>query len=1315
MTTPLTIARQQELVAQLGRLASDYQSQVADLELQSAHEQRSHQSRSDQEQARATTQFEQQHGQLIASYKQQRDMALSRYELEAIAVVSHEHAQLEEESARHQESREVMRTLRQHTLDEVQKVFRESQVPPRVRATQFQQQCEYSSSEVSALVVKAQSIVRRRCPWPEVETKIEIDRTLTRPQCIEQFTAAMAKSFEKVHALQHQPTARFLEDGWPILITLFMMPVLGYPAWLLLGHLGWWWAVAACVSISVLVGASVRFIVRPIARRATLRLVPEFQAAINEARQSLASALDASNRELMETQQQIVAKRDADTLAAKSQYKQSKTDEKLKHQSETTRIVTEAQQKRIAIQKRMEPLLDKIDQTYPRQIEDLEQQFAATLQAIATLRETACRQSSEGATQQVNALSARTAETLASMVAEVQRMADRVNAWCPPFSSTSLPVPSSDVAALRLGDFHLPVPNLTLPGGDVRHSATSESIANAISLKMPAMLVYPQMPSLLLKVEDDGRDAAASVMQSTILRLLTTFPPSKVRFTIIDPVGLGENFSALMHLADFDERLVHSRIWTESNHIQQRLADLTAHMENVIQKYLRNEFDSIQQYNEHAGEVAEAFQILVVANFPANFSEESIRRLLSIAASGARCGVFTIISYDRKIKPARPFDDADLERGAHTLVWDQSTKEFHSQIAGLDRLSLTLDVPPADEEATSIIRTIGQRARHAARVEVPFDYVIPPADRWWTGDSRHGIEVALGRAGAKNLQYMKLGKGTSQHVLISGKTGSGKSTLLNAIITNLALHYSPDELEFFLIDFKKGVEFKAYATCKLPHARVIAIESEREFGMSVLERLDLELKRRGDLFRQKGTQDLASFRTAAPDVVMPRVLLVIDEFQEFFTSDDRVSHDAALLLDRLVRQGRAFGIHVLLGSQTLSGAYSLARSTIGQMAVRVALQCSESDAHLILSEDNTAARLLSRPGEAIYNDANGLVEGNHPFQVVWLPDDQREHYLKKVRELCESRRSNLGPAIVFEGSAAADARDNNLLRAAIESPPSRQSLLAPRAWLGAAVAVKDPTSVIFRRSSGANLLVVGQNEELATGMIAAALLAVGAQTLLRPTSDDSPKPALARMLLLDGARPDSPTSEFLTKLVNQSGLDLQVASVKESSTAIASLAAEVQRRLDAGDHHAEPLMLVIHDLSRFRDLKKSDDFGMSFGESSGATAAASLATILREGPAVGIHTIVWADSYNSVNRWFERATIRDFEYRALFQMSATDSANLMDNPGASKLGNYLAYLYSEENGQAERLRPYGLPDQEFLKWYRQSREQLARHAELFHP
>ena len=160
------------------------------------------------------------------------------------------------------------------------------------------------------------------------------------------------------------------------------------------------------------------------------------------------------------------------------------------------------------------------------------------------------------------------------------------------------------------------------------------------------------------------------VLQSEMLRLLATVPPGKVRFTIIDPVGLGENFAGFMHLADFDDMLVTNRIWTEPPHIEARLADLTEQMENVIQKYLRNDFETIAEYNEFAGEVAEAFRILVVANFPVNFTETAARRLTSIAASGARCGVHVLMTYDAQHSLPMKFDIEDIQRHSTNLVWE---------------------------------------------------------------------------------------------------------------------------------------------------------------------------------------------------------------------------------------------------------------------------------------------------------------------------------------------------------------------------------------------------------------------------------------------------------------------------------------------------------------------------------------------------------------------------------------------------------------------------------------------------------------------
>src|SRR5216110_2165812 len=272
---------------------------------------------------------------------------------------------------------------------------------------------------------------------------------------------------------------------------------------------------------------------------------------------------------------------------------------------------------------------------------------------------------------------------------------------------------------------------------------------------------------------------------------------------------------------------------------------------------------------------------------------------------------------------------------------------------------------------------------------MPFAEIAPEVAAFWTLETSAEVRVPIGRTGATKFQYLALGKGTRQHALIAGKTGSGKSTLFHVLITNLALWCSPDQVEFYLIDFKKGVEFKCYAANRLPHARVVAIESDREFGLSVLQRLDEELKRRGELFRTLGVQDVAGYKRNGGTEPMPRALLMIDEFQEFFVEDDRISQAANLLLDRIVRQGRAFGIHCILGSQTLGGAYTLARTTIGQMVIRIALQCNEADATLIMDESNPAPRLLSRPGEAIYNDAAGAIEGNSPFQVVWLSEDER--------------------------------------------------------------------------------------------------------------------------------------------------------------------------------------------------------------------------------------------------------------------------------------------------------------------------------------
>ena len=209
-------------------------------------------------------------------------------------------------------------------------------------------------------------------------------------------------------------------------------------------------------------------------------------------------------------------------------------------------------------------------------------------------------------------------------------------------------------------------------------------------------------------------------------------------------------------------------------------------MENVIQKYLRNEFEidrGVQRAGRRGGR---AVPRPGVANFPANFTEEAARRLVSIATSGARCGVYTLISVDTtpaaaaRLRAGRPgSSDRKPRRGETAASFGSTEISTSSRWCSMRRRRRT--------SCTRIVREVGRRAqrRQPRRSAVRVHRARAERKRGPT-TAASGVDVPLGRAGATKLQHLRLGKGTSQHVLIAGKTGSGKSTLLHALITNSA-------------------------------------------------------------------------------------------------------------------------------------------------------------------------------------------------------------------------------------------------------------------------------------------------------------------------------------------------------------------------------------------------------------------------------------------------------------------------------------------------------------------------------------------------
>lgn len=801
-----------------------------------------------------------------------------------------------------------------------------------------------------------------------------------------------------------------------------------------------------------------------------------------------------------------------------------------------------------------------------------------------------------------------------------------------------------------------------------------------IDERIPVLFDLLHHGSLVLDYDAGARPLAQGLVRQILLRAVTSLPAGSMHVTVIDPEGLGKEFSWLMHLADIDPQLVNHRVWTQPVHIAHQLELNARHVEDVIQQSLRNSYKNLAAYNQQAGPMAVPYRFIVWSGFPFGLDEHSWQALCSVLASGARCGVGVILSLAENCKWPAFADPAKLREHGIAIELRSNPASATLLNSGFDDSSLDLIDAPSDEQVHAIMEHQLVAARSIGKRIVPFASIVPAESQRFVTSSADGLEIPIGISESGRSQSLSLGSGTAQHVLIAGKTGSGKSSLLHTMITSGALRYGPEELRMVLLDFKKGVEFQVYAQEQLPHADIIGIESRREFGLSTLEYLDRVLTARGEAFREWGVQDLPSLKRKYPDIILPRILIVIDEFQEMFVEDDKLSQQASLLVDRLVRQGRSFGMHLVLASQTLGGSYSLPRTTLAQMAVRIALQCDSADAMLILSEDNGAAERLRHSGQGIYNDAGGRIEGNHNFQVCFLEKVEQTEWLQLLPNhqwKANSTVNPIGKPIVFEGHKPSRWQSRSIQEALRTASSSTRSQ-AP--WvLGESVSIEPPVMKAFPPVAGRNVMIVGNESALVAG-----LLASWVRTSL---VSDLQHDASPRFLILDGSSADDEFMVNAMQWLRNQPSRVRVGAVRELNELLSELQSEWNIRNAAPDRTYSPLILVIANLSRFREFRRSDEFSFSSQEGE-MTPETLLMKVLADGPSLGIHICIWSDTATTLSRWLPRNAMRDIEIRILMQMSAADSNQLIDSSVANRLDRYVMLVHDDADGKAVKFRPY---------------------------
>lgn len=265
----------------------------------------------------------------------------------------------------------------------------------------------------------------------------------------------------------------------------------------------------------------------------------------------------------------------------------------------------------------------------------------------------------------------------------------------------------------------------------------------------------------------------------------------------------------------------------------------------------------------------------------------------------------------------------------------------------------------------------------------------------WFNSTKKGINL---RPGLLNNQMssphaVTLGDSTV-HGAIVGRTGAGKSVFLNNLIMNLLYEYAPWELNLYLIDFKK-VEFSRYMShVATPHVNGCAATTEIRYVLSLFEKLVNEMKARQTLFSRLGVQKIEDFREQF-NIILPRVLVVVDEFQQLFleatnSESNRINH----LLMQITKLGRATGFHLLFASQEMTSA--LSSQALANFKLRIALPC-DRDVSVSLLGNNAAS--LIETGEVVINSDGGDNSQNQTYRVPFVNASTEENaYFVKYLE-----------------------------------------------------------------------------------------------------------------------------------------------------------------------------------------------------------------------------------------------------------------------------------------------------------------------------
>ena len=832
----------------------------------------------------------------------------------------------------------------------------------------------------------------------------------------------------------------------------------------------------------------------------------------------------------------------------------------------------------------------------------------------------------------------------------------------------------------------------------------------SVFIDLPMTFNLKNTFNLFLESTDNSQAAINRFTHHIMLCFLSGMPVSKVNICVFDSEQRGNSITPFLDFRKKCPEVFDQKIYTSSEAITDRLRKLNEYIDDFIQQKLGEGVDDIFDYNANASRRSESMTLLVIYDFPSGLDSRGLDLLMKIIQNGNKCGVFTIICYNPSITYSHYDSIGERLEKLQKYCSHIAFKDGHYSLLPYN-LQIIIPQELSVDRKNAFFTQYYERNEIIKKQGLSFREII--SKDLFMMDSSNVLSIPVGVGDGDSIVSIVMGTESSHHGLIAGATGSGKSTFLHTLIMSCMLNYTPDQLHLYLMDFKSGTEFKVYETVRLPHIKLLAIDAMQEFGESILENLVQEMERRADLFKNEGNNatSVAEYKRATGEP-LPRILVIMDEFQILFNdaTNRKVAMNCAELTKRLVTEGRAFGIHLLMATQSTKVITDLTLSpgTIEQMRIRVGLKCGENDARYLFSDKNDmkALSMMKGPiGTAVLN-LDFTEKANIGFRVAYCDDKTQRELLNRISEKFADTAYTLK---TFEGS-----RTVELLDYYREQGIGLTDELPVKIHMGTLIKVAPPLCIELDRKKKHNMLICGANEKMSSMIvndyIVSALLNSNTSVYcidgdILVEDDDSNVLYSKLRNRFDRFKSAEDRSDII-KFINEIYEKYQLWKKHKGNQVVIVVFKNLQfldivQTMFKGERFDESE--YVDDEQPSRQIDSSDpfaalnDFLENKADGTDISAGEKLLKMITDGSGYGIHFVVSSLEYQSVKEcmYYGENILTKFPERVVFSLNNNDAESLINNIAVSGLRDNTVY-YSDGIRNIYQMKPYVFPSIEQL-------------------